>query len=633
MASTAEDGPLLLLDGMSLAFRAFFALPPEMTTSGGVVTNAVYGFVGMLSLLVREQRPSGVAVAFDLPGTTFRDDVVEDYKGGRDATPPELEPQIGIIIDLLGALAIPVVTKERYEADDVLATLASRARDESRDVIVVTGDRDCFQLVEDPHVRVLYNRRGCLGLLAVRRGGDHRADRRRARRYPLLAALRGDPSDNLPGVPGVGEKTAAKLLSQFEDFDALFAGLDTLTPKLRENLRRQRGARPAQRRGHDPRARPRARRRPRRADPGRLGARAGACRVRGRRAAQPLVEARAPLRRGAVRAERRRRRPPSPSHRRPSSSPSSPSTTSSSCSSGARGRSRRRRRRGGLRGRRARAPPRRGPRSRHAPRRSPPATGLARRRLSALAAGTRLVGHDVKELWRAALGRGVDLGVPAGDAAIAAYLLDSASGRYRLDEVLADATGAVAPWSKDARPATLLDDPDVGDATLRERAAAIAAVLDVLEPRLADPVQHALYADMELPLLRVLARMEDRGIRVDAGVLRGIAEELRPRPRPSRSPSTRPSATSSGSTRPSSSRWSSTTSSDSRRAARRRPASRPTPRRSRGCAASTSSSTCCCATARSTSSAAPTGRAWRPRSATTGGSTRGSARPWRAPAG
>ncbi|HEV3329271.1 MAG TPA: DNA polymerase, partial [Acidimicrobiales bacterium] len=153
--------------------------------------------------------------------------------------------------------------------------------------------------------------------------------------------------------------------------------------------------------------------------------------------------------------------------------------------------------------------------------------GAATATLSELTTGTRLVGHDVKELWRAALGQGVDLGVPAGDSAIAAYLLDSASGRYRLDEVLEDTTGTTAPWAKDAKPATLLDDPDVGDATLRERAAAVVAVLDVLEPRLADPVQHALYADMELPLLRVLARMEDRGIRVDAAVLRGIAEELR----------------------------------------------------------------------------------------------------------
>src|SRR6202035_1094020 len=147
-------------------------------------------------------------------------------------------------------------------------------------------------------------------------------------------------------------------------------------------------------------------------------------------------------------------------------------------------------------------------------------------RVLASLAEYRVVGHDVKELWRAALGRGVDLGVPAGDTAIAAYLLDSSSGRYRLDEVLHDATGDVAPGAADAKPATLLDDPEEGDALLRERAAAVAAILDVYEPRLADPDQHALYAEMELPLLRVLARMEDRGIRVDAAVLRGIADEL-----------------------------------------------------------------------------------------------------------
>ena len=178
-----------------------------------------------------------------------------------------------------------------------------------------------------------------------------------------------------------------------------------------------------------------------------------------------------------------------------------------------------------LRGRRARPAPRRGPRGRRAA--TVAADAAADDVLAALAEGTRLAGHDVKELWRAALGRGVDLGVPAGDTAIAAYLLDSAAA----------ATGSTrccptrpATWRRgrsDAAPATLLDDPGVGDAVLRERAAAIAAVLDAFEPRLADPVQHALYADMELPLLRVLARMEDRGIRVDAEVLRGIADELR----------------------------------------------------------------------------------------------------------
>jgi DNA polymerase I len=523
-AASPKEGPLLLLDGMSLAFRAFFALPPELATSTGVVTNAVHGFVGMLALLVREQHPSGVAVAFDLPGPTFRDEVVEEYKGGRDATPPELDSQFGIIIDLMGALAIPVVTKERYEADDVLATLASRARDETRDVVVVTGDRDCFQLVEDPFVKVLYNRRGVSDYSLYDEAGIIERTGVEPARYPLLAALRGDPSDNLRGVPGVGEKTAAKLLSQFADFDALFAGLDALTPKLRENLREHEAlARsnaevmtlvrdleldvdPSELRlggwererarvafealelhGHWSRLEPLF-------DEGLLGPGADgevaqAPRVSMLVAFEPTDDAN-----GLLEAAR---------------NDASDVIVDAAFEGGdlvrllvadrARGRAAT----------------------------LPAADRGVDQLLAGLAEGVRLVGHDVKGLWRAALGRGVDLGVPRGDSAIAAYLLDSSSGRYQLDEVLADATGEIAPWAKDAKPATLLDDPDVDDAVLRERAAAAAAVLDMLEPQLSDPAQHALYADMELPLLRVLARMEDRGIFVDAEELRTIAEELR----------------------------------------------------------------------------------------------------------
>ena len=514
---------------MSLAFRAFFALPPEMATSSGVVTNAVYGFVGMLALLVKEQRPSGIAVAFDLPGPTFRDEVVEDYKGGRDATPPELEPQIGIIIDLLGALAIPVVTKEHYEADDVLATLATRARDEGRDVIVVTGDRDCFQLVEDPHIKVLYNRRGVSEYSLYDEAGIIERTGIEPVRYPLLAALRGDPSDNLPGVPGVGEKTAAKLFTQFRDLDELFAGLDTLTPKLRENLR-----------AHEALARRNAevmtlvRDLELDVDPRdlRLG---GWERERGRRAFE-AVELHSHWSRleplydeglfgpgddgeavGVARAAT-----PAVSELvafGPSKDPvallAGVHATEGDVVVDA-----------AFEGDRL-VRLLVGDREQATAATASADDGGADDVLAALRDAPRIVGHDVKELWRAALGRGVDLGVPGGDAAIAAYLLDSASGRYSLDQVLHDAVGATASWAEGTAPATLLDDPDVGDAVLRERAAAIVAVLDALEPQLNEPVQLALYAGMELPLLRVLARMEDRGIRVDAGVLRGIAEDLR----------------------------------------------------------------------------------------------------------
>jgi len=235
--TTAGDGqPLLLLDGMSLAFRAYFALPEDLTTSTGVVTNAVHGFASMLHNLVRDQKPVAVAVAFDLPGPTFRDEVLDDYKAGRAETPENLTAQFAMIRSLVESLAIPVVGVTGYEADDVLATLATEARDRGQPVIVVTGDRDSFQLVEDPYVRVLYNRRGVSDYALYDEAGIEERTGVRPDKYPLLASLRGDPSDNLPGVPGVGEKTAAKLVNEYGDLDAIYAHLDALSPKLRENL-------------------------------------------------------------------------------------------------------------------------------------------------------------------------------------------------------------------------------------------------------------------------------------------------------------------------------------------------------------------------------------------------------------
>ncbi len=229
-------GPLILLDGMSLAFRAYFALPPDLATTSGAVTNALHGFASMVVNLIRDHRPSGLAVAFDLPGGTFRDEIVEEYKGGRSETPPDLLPQFEMIRSLLGSLAIPVVEAEGFEADDVLATLASEARDRGHPVMVVTGDRDAYQLVEDPYIRVLYNRRGVSDYALYDEAGIEERTGVRPDKYPLLAALRGDPSDNLPGVPGVGEKTAAKLVNEYGDLESLYAHLDALSPKLRENL-------------------------------------------------------------------------------------------------------------------------------------------------------------------------------------------------------------------------------------------------------------------------------------------------------------------------------------------------------------------------------------------------------------
>jgi DNA polymerase-1 len=221
---------------MSLAFRAYFALPPELTTQAGTVTNAVHGFISMLIYLVREHRPTAMAVAFDPPGPTFRDELHAEYKAGRAETPDELTPQFDMIRATVASLAIPLVEVPGFEADDVLATLATEARDRGCEVIVVTGDRDCFQLVEDPYVKVLYNRRGVSDYALYDEAGIEDRTGVRPASYVMLAALRGDPSDNIVGVPGVGEKTAAKLLNTYSDIDGIFAHLDSLTPKLRANL-------------------------------------------------------------------------------------------------------------------------------------------------------------------------------------------------------------------------------------------------------------------------------------------------------------------------------------------------------------------------------------------------------------
>jgi len=226
-----------VVDGLSLAFRAWFALRDSaMATSSGQETQAVYGFVSMITRLLSDHQPAGLAVAFDLPGPTFRDAIISDYKAGRTAAPEPLIEQFGLIREFVMALGAPVVEVPGFEADDVLATLATSLSGRDEDVVIVTGDRDSFQLVEDPHIQVLYNRRGVSDYALYDEAGIEERTGVRPRLYPLLAALRGDPSDNLPGVPGVGEKTAAKLARTYEDVDSLFAHLGELTPKLAQSL-------------------------------------------------------------------------------------------------------------------------------------------------------------------------------------------------------------------------------------------------------------------------------------------------------------------------------------------------------------------------------------------------------------
>ncbi|QQS24599.1 MAG: DNA polymerase I [Actinomycetota bacterium] len=223
---------LLLLDGNSLTYRAFFALPSDMATASGQVTNAVFGFTSMLVNLLKDHRPDGILVAFDRPEPTFRHEAVPEYKAQREAAPDILRQQMGLVREVLDALGIVAVELPGFEADDVIATLATRAEAEGHEVVIVTGDRDAYQLVHDPLVKVLYNRRGVSDYALYDEAGIAERTGVTPAQYPEYAALRGDPSDNLAGVPGVGEKTAAKLINTYGGIDGIFAHVGEQTPKL-----------------------------------------------------------------------------------------------------------------------------------------------------------------------------------------------------------------------------------------------------------------------------------------------------------------------------------------------------------------------------------------------------------------
>jgi DNA polymerase-1 len=227
-----ERRRLLLLDGHSLAYRAFFALPVEnFSTTTGQPTNAVYGFTAMLINVLRDERPTHVAVAFDLSGPTFRHEAYADYKATRSETPSDFRGQVSLIREVLEALRIPTVQAAGYEADDAIATLAVQARDQDMDVLIVTGDRDAYQLVDD-RITVLMTRKGISDMTRFTPAEVMAKYGLTPEQYPDFAALRGDPSDNLPNVPGVGEKTAIKLVQQFQSLDALCDRVDEIPGKV-----------------------------------------------------------------------------------------------------------------------------------------------------------------------------------------------------------------------------------------------------------------------------------------------------------------------------------------------------------------------------------------------------------------
>ncbi|WP_235683701.1 DNA polymerase I [Mycolicibacterium fluoranthenivorans] len=227
----------MLLDGNSLAFRAFYALPAEnFKTQGGLTTNAVYGFTAMLINLLRDEQPSHVAAAFDVSRQTFRKEKYPEYKEGRSATPDEFRGQIDITKEVLNALGITVLAEEGFEADDIIATLATQAQDAGYRVLVVTGDRDSLQLVSED-VTVLYPVKGVSELTRFTPNAVQAKYGLTPAQYPDFAALRGDPSDNLPGIPGVGEKTATKWIVEHGSLQTLVDNVDQVKGKVGDALR------------------------------------------------------------------------------------------------------------------------------------------------------------------------------------------------------------------------------------------------------------------------------------------------------------------------------------------------------------------------------------------------------------
>jgi DNA polymerase-1 len=220
-----------------MAYRAFYALPAEnFTTATGQHTNAIYGFATMLISLLRDEKPTHVAVAFDVSRKTFRTEKYPEYKANRAATPDEFRSQMSYLHELVSAFGISQFEREGYEADDILATLATYAEREGMEVVICSGDRDCFQLVSEK-ITVLYPKKGVSDLARMTPEAVQDKYGMPPSSYPEFAALRGDPSDNLPSVPGVGEKTAAKWVIEYGNVSNVIANIDKISGKVGESLR------------------------------------------------------------------------------------------------------------------------------------------------------------------------------------------------------------------------------------------------------------------------------------------------------------------------------------------------------------------------------------------------------------
>jgi DNA polymerase-1 len=525
---------LMLIDGNSLAYRAFFALPTDMATASGQVTNAVYGFTSMLVNLLRDQKPDHLAVVFDRPEPTFRHIALDSYKANRDASPDILRQQMGLVRQVVEVLRVPVLDLAGYEADDIIATLATQAEARGDDVIIVTGDRDSYQLVQDPHIRVLYNKRGVSDYALYDEAGILERTGVTPAAYVEYAALRGDPSDNLPGVPGVGEKTAAKLITTYGGIDGIYAHLDELTPKLRQNLAE-----------NEDKARinvdlMRLRRdAPVEVDPDEL-----------RIGDYDLAEVRQVFDFFEFRALYERMLEVLGETDSPESSASdlvleaerSDLTTAIDAAGvlrlladgdeplaiagawlGAEGRS-------ALEGLALVTD------QDTADVAWIPAEVLAEpavvQQLGALMAvgGRPIVAHDAKALIRSLQHLGVELRSLTLDTMIAAYLIDPAESRYELDELVGRFADAALPVD-DSAPTGQLDldgavDPGAAAQSAACRALGVAVLVAPLTEALRSRGLEQLNREIEVPLIRVLARMEILGVGVDVDELRRLNTEL-----------------------------------------------------------------------------------------------------------
>lgn len=522
----------MVLDGNSLAYRAFFALPTDMVTATGQVTNSVYGFTSMLMSVMKDHTPDSVIVVFDRREPTFRHQAAPEYKAQRISQPDILYQQLDIIRELLGALGIVAIDAAGFEGDDLIATISERADQEGMDVLIVTGDRDTFQLVKDPHVRVMYNMRGVSDYALYDETGIIERTGVTPRQYADYAALRGDPSDNLEGVPGVGEKTASKLINKYGSLVAIFDHADEQTPKLRDSLNahRERVLRNAAlmilRRDA-----------PIEIDIHKCAPRPNFLEVKG---LFDVLEFRTMLTRlkdalkylspeigealsvnpdiESTEIRAIVRIVESADEAVAAITGTSPTYVMATWT--------------GLEGKSS-------------------LSGICvvvdpvnsivawissqilgdRYVVEALRNCLAIRGHNLKPLLRAMLGAGIDLSKIDLDTAIAAYLLDPSESRYELAEILSRYTEHLLATEITEKSGQLNFDTDSSSKNSMERSAAQAlAVFHVAEPlltALALQGVEKLYREVELPLVRVLARMEHVGVGVDVDQLQKINAHLR----------------------------------------------------------------------------------------------------------